>query len=104
MAVTLDKPITKEIFISEHIPTPRYIVTYNLKEVQDIGNLRFPMIVKSSQEGSSMGIDNKSVVYSSKELKEQLEKILTLYHQPALIEEFIEGRELTVGILGNTPP
>ncbi|MBC7319797.1 ATP-grasp domain-containing protein [bacterium] len=104
MAITLDKPITKQIFIAEHIPTPRYTVISNLKETQNIGDLRFPIIVKPSHEGSSMGLDSRSIVYSFKELKEQIAKIIDLYRQPALVEEFVEGRELTVGILGNAPP
>ncbi|MGC8972379.1 MAG: D-alanine--D-alanine ligase family protein [bacterium] len=104
MAITLDKPITKRILISEGIPTPNYVVISNPKETQNITGLKFPMIVKPSHEGSSMGLDSKSIVYSIKELDEQVEKIITLYHQPALVEEFIEGRELTIGILGNNPP
>jgi D-alanine-D-alanine ligase len=104
MAVTLDKPVTKQIFIAEHIPTPRYMVLSGVEEIQNIEGLKFPIIVKPSHEGSSMGLDSKSIVYSIRELNEQVEKIITLYHQPALVEEFIEGRELTVGILGNKPP
>lgn len=104
MAITLDKPMTKQIFIAEHIPTPRYLVVSDPKDVQEVGILRFPVIVKPSHEGSSMGLDNKSIVYSFKELKMQVTRVITLYRQPALVEEFIGGRELTVGILGNTPP
>jgi len=104
MAVTLDKPITKRIFISEGIPTPKYVVISNPKEIQNVKGLDFPIIVKPSHEGSSMGLDSKSIVYSDKELNEQIEKVITIYHQPALVEEFIDGRELTVGILGNDPP
>ncbi|MCX7794965.1 MAG: ATP-grasp domain-containing protein [bacterium] len=104
MAITLDKPITKQIFTAQHIPTPRYVLISNPGEIQDVKGLQFPVIVKPSHEGSSMGLDSKSIVYSFKELEEQVSKVINLYRQPALVEEFIEGRELTVGILGNTPP
>lgn len=104
MAITLDKPITKKIFQAEGIPTPKFTVIFKSEEPILIEDMSFPLIIKPSHEGSSMGLDSKSIVYSYRELKERVNTIITIYHQPALIEEFIEGRELTVGILGNSPP
>jgi D-alanine-D-alanine ligase len=103
MAVTLDKPITKQIFISEGIPTPRFKIYSDTTEISKT-DLNFPLIVKPSHEGSSMGLNKKSIVYSVNELKEQVKNIVKYYRQDALVEEFIEGREITVGILGNNPP
>ncbi|MBP8638585.1 MAG: ATP-grasp domain-containing protein [Dictyoglomi bacterium] len=104
MAITLDKPITKKILQVEGIPTPRFAVVSESENLTSVESLNFPLIVKPSHEGSSMGLNSKSIVYSYKELKERVDIIIKFYHQPALVEEFIEGRELTVGILGNSPP
>jgi len=103
MAVTLDKPITKQIFKSEGIPTPHFRIYSDTTEISKI-DLSFPLIVKPSHEGSSMGLNRKSIVYTIDELKDRINTITGLYKQEALVEEFIEGREITVGILGNNPP
>jgi D-alanine-D-alanine ligase len=61
----------------------------------------FPLFVKPSREGTGMGVSSESVVYNEAELKSQLRRIFERYDQPALVEQFIEGREVTVGIIGN---
>jgi D-alanine-D-alanine ligase len=64
-------------------------------------NFEFPLIVKPISEGSSKGIFSSSFVKNTKELEDEVGRILTSYNQPALIEEFLPGREFTVAVLGN---
>jgi D-alanine-D-alanine ligase len=63
--------------------------------------MEFPLFVKPSREGTGMGVSGKSIVNNETELREQLAFTIERYQQPALVEKFIEGREVTVGIVGN---
>ena len=100
LAICLDKARTKEILAQNQIPTPRFTTIENIQQLSNI-HLTFPCIVKPLHEGSSKGIFNASVVRDRKELERQVEVVLTQYHQPALVEEFLDGREFTVAMLGN---
>ncbi len=102
LAICLDKARTKEILSYHNVPTPKFVVISSLEEVT-IQPLSFPLIVKPLYEGSSKGIFNSSVVYTTQELELECERILTEYNQPALLEEYLTGREFTVAILGNAP-
>ena len=66
--------------------------------------ITFPLIVKPAREDASVGIDDLSVVYTLADLRKRVRFIQTEYDQPALAEEYIDGRELNVAILGNKPP
>ena len=100
LAICLDKARTKEIITQNQIPTPRFITIESLNQLSKF-NLSLPCIVKPLHEGSSKGIFNASVVRTRPELERQVEVVLSQYQQPALIEEFLEGREFTVALLGN---
>lgn len=100
LALALNKAVTKKILRSENIPTPDFQLFYKRDEILDPG-LKFPLIVKPNREGSGKGINTSNVVNDEKRLFEEVEKIHRLYKQEALVEEFIEGKELTVGILEN---
>ena len=100
LALTLDKPMTKRILAWHGLPTPEFQVFERVDEPLDEG-LRFPLFVKPSREGTGMGISGKSVVHDERELRQQLEISLSKYKQPALVERFIKGREVTVGLVGN---
>ena len=82
------------------VPTPDFIYVYNIMELEDV-NLNYPVLVKPKDEGSSRGIYENSLVYNKKELVKKVEEDLKIYNPPILINEYIEGREFTVGILGN---
>ncbi|MGE4357384.1 MAG: ATP-grasp domain-containing protein [Candidatus Omnitrophota bacterium] len=103
MAIALDKAYTKKLCILEGIPTPKFQLFSTGKETLD-PSLRFPLIVKPNAEGSAKGISKDSVVYDKKRLLAQIEKIKSEYKQTVLVEEFIEGKEITVGIIGNDTP
>jgi D-alanine-D-alanine ligase len=100
LALTLDKPMCKRVLIAEGLPTPPFQVFACPDELLD-PHLRFPLIVKPSSEGTGMGITCDSIVQDEYSLREQVARIVAAYRQPALVEEFVDGREVTVGILGN---
>lgn len=101
-AICLNKAKTKEILSFYKIPTPRFQVfeTGNEKLKKD---LKFPLIVKPNCEGSSKGIFQNSVVESERQLRKKVKEVIKNLNQPALVEEFLEGREITVGLIGNNP-
>lgn len=103
LCLALDKARTKEILSYYHIPTPPFRVIYSLRESMAFLDEPhdFPLIVKPLHEGSSKGIFERSVVYSTEELSRQLCEVLEHYHQPALVEQFLSGREFTVALIGN---
>lgn len=96
-SLALDKAVTKMLFEQHGLPTPRWVVIDTPDfEVPDIP---FPMITKPKGEGAvSMGI---RIVKNEAELRDAAENILGTLHQPVLVEEFIAGREINVGVLGN---
>ena len=100
LALTLDKSMTKRILAWHGLPTPEFQSFERLDEPLDEG-MTFPLFVKPSREGTGMGISYDSIVHNEDELRKQLEFILRTYNQPALVERFIEGREITVGMVGN---
>jgi len=99
----LYKPLTKKILLHYNIATPNFFVV-NEDRLYPEYPLQFPVIVKPEHEGSSIGITAKSVVYNEEDMKKMVEWILTEFHQPALVEEFITGREFTVGIWDDESP
>ncbi len=100
LAICLDKSRTKEILSYHRIPTAPFAVIRTMAEFED-AVVRFPSIVKPLHEGSSKGIYNSCVVRNTGELEREVRAVLDTYHQPALVEEFLPGREFTIGILGN---
>ncbi len=102
-AICLDKPTTKMILEFHGVKTSPFQVFKEPGEPVH-PQLRFPLILKPSHEGSSMGINWDNVVRSEEELKSKLAEMLEAYRQPILVEEFIDGREFTVGVLGNNGP
>jgi D-alanine-D-alanine ligase len=101
--MTLDKIITKKILMAEGIPTPRFVELTDAAKSWQV-DLAYPLIVKPRYEGSSKGLRNASLVNTAGELSQQAQWLIETYRQPALVEEFIEGREFTVAIIGNDPP
>lgn len=110
LAVALGKPLTKRILLYHGLPTPEFQVFERADEPVDDdlldagGELRFPMFVKPSREGTSMGASAESIVRTVSELRQQVARQLERYKQPIMAEHFIQGREVTVGLLGNLEP
>jgi len=100
LALALDKPMTKRILHWHSLPTPVFQEFDRVDSPLD-DDLKFPLFVKPSHEGTSMGVSAKSVVKNEDEMREQIGFIIHKYRQPALVETYIEGREVTVGMVGN---
>ena len=100
LALCLDKSRAKEILSYYNIPTPRFRVVSDSSQISGI-MLTLPSMVKPLHEGSSKGIVDASLVATKAELEKQVLTILTQYDQPALVEEYLPGREFTVAMLGN---
>ncbi|MBN2617690.1 MAG: ATP-grasp domain-containing protein [Spirochaetales bacterium] len=100
LAFTLHKNLAKSILISNNINTPMYKVIHEIKELDDL-DFTYPLFVKPDAEGTSKGIDNLSKVHNKDELIFKVSQILNVYKQSALIEDFLPGREFTVGVVGS---
>ena len=95
--------MAKEIFDFHRIRTPRFAVSYRGK-LDHVDDLEFPLIVKPASEDGSVGIDAGAVVQTLREMMERVALMQEKFDCPALIEEYIEGREIYVGVLGNDRP
>jgi D-alanine-D-alanine ligase len=102
LALALDKAKTKQILTGEGIPTPPWQLFPSPTALLN-PRLEFPLIVKPNREGSSKGIWRESVVQDEPSLRRQLERVYERYRQEVIVEEFIEGTELTAGVLGDEP-
>lgn len=99
-ALAYDKVYTGKILKGSGIPTPDFTYVSSLEELENI-DMEFPLFVKPSDEGSSRGIYQDSLVNDKESLKKLIEKHLKRYNPPIMIMEYIEGREFTVGIIEN---
>lgn len=99
-AIALDKVVTKMVLRQRGLPTPNFDVL-DTPDSPVSENLRYPLIVKPRSEAVSYGL---KVVHDEKELREGVSAIYEAFNQPTLVEEYIDGREINVGLLGNNPP
>lgn len=101
LIVAGDKTLTKKVLSFHGLKTAKFATVYR-GAVDWAGDISFPLIVKPPQEDASLGITGKSVVRNVQELLGKIAEMQTEFGQPALVEEFIDGREFYVGVLGNT--
>jgi len=103
LSVSLDKAVAKRMVRTHGILTPDYLVLNTGKErlPKELG---FPLLVKPVAEGTSKGVTKKSIVHGEDELREVAREMIAKYRQPALAEQYISGREFTVGLLGERRP
>jgi D-alanine-D-alanine ligase len=99
-AVSLDKTQTKRIWQQTGLPTPRFVEARSPAEADDTG-MTYPLFVKPVREGTGMGVDMGAIVHTRQALTERVAWTVEAYKQPALVEEFLPGREFTVGFIGN---
>jgi D-alanine-D-alanine ligase len=106
LAATLDKDCAKRLVSASGVATPAWtLYSGDWDAVREpLARLPLPVIVKPAYEGSSKGILATNLVQSFGDLQPTLERLLQAYRQPILVEEFIDGEELTVGLVGNGPP
>jgi D-alanine-D-alanine ligase len=94
------KIFVKKMLSSKGINTPKFFIIKEPKK-RYYHKLNYPLMVKPSLEDASVGIENESIVTDYKQLKDRIEYILKYFYQPVLVEEFIEGRELNIAVLGD---
>jgi D-alanine-D-alanine ligase len=106
MAVTLDKDCAKKLVAAAGVAVPAGVLLAPGQPLSSIRaeELRFPLIAKPAWEGSSKGIHTKSLVRTPAELPSIVDSLRRDHRQPVLLEEYIAGDELTVGMYGNDPP
>lgn len=98
-ALALDKTMTKRLWREMGLPTASFqeFVT----GVEPLAaHLHFPLFVKPAREGTGMGMDGESIVYDDYQLRRRVQWVIETYHQPALVEDYLPGREFTIGVLG----
>jgi D-alanine-D-alanine ligase len=99
-AVTLDKPLAKRLVRDGGVPTPPFAIVESEEEADGLP-LEFPVFIKPVAEGSSKGVTGRSRVERREELRPAVAELLRIFRQPVLVESYLPGRELTVGIVGN---
>jgi D-alanine-D-alanine ligase len=104
LGLALNKPRVKEILSYHGIKSPKFQVFYARDKIVLDEALAFPLIVKPSREDASVGIEDRSVVYNLADLRTRVRFIHEEFDQPALVEQYINGRELNVAIIGNKSP
>ncbi|HEY0254713.1 MAG TPA: ATP-grasp domain-containing protein, partial [Kofleriaceae bacterium] len=103
LAIALDKALGKKVLLQHDILTPKFQVMESHRE-RVANDMKYPLIVKPNAEGSSKGIGSTSVVDNEEQLRDKVKELIERYRQPALVEEYITGREFTVGLLGDKRP
>jgi D-alanine-D-alanine ligase len=99
-AISLDKTMTKRIWRDCGLPTAPF-QEFNSPRQKLQADLHYPLFVKPAREGTGMGISSQSIVHNEGELRCQVDQIVREYRQPALVEDYLSGREFTVGVLGH---
>lgn len=99
--ISLDKTLTKRIWRDRRLPVAPF-QEFSVGDEPLRADLEFPLFVKPAREGTGMGVDTNAIVNNERELRERAGYIINTYHQPALVETFLPGREFTVGILGRS--
>jgi D-alanine-D-alanine ligase len=107
LALALDKSMTKRLLHYHGLPTPEFQLFHHADDpihaelLNEDGELRFPLFVKPNAEGTSIGVGPDSIVHTVASLRQRVAGHLAAYRQPILVERFIAGREVLVGMVGN---
>jgi D-alanine-D-alanine ligase len=106
LAVSLEKPLAKRLVSFSGVATPRWQVVSDTRQLKEVEWSQFslPAFAKPAHEGSSKGIRITSRLENSQQIVEAVTGLLEYYQQPVMVEEFISGEEVTVGVIGNSPP
>lgn len=100
-AIALDKTMTKRIWRDHGLPIAEFQeFVYGNEPLSPA--LTFPLFVKPSREGTGMGVDDRAIVYNECELRKRVAWVIQSYQQPALVEDYLPGREFTIGVLGRS--
>lgn len=99
LGVSLNKAFAKQIVRDSGVNTPAFAVVSKPEDIDNV-NLEYPLFAKPISEGTGKGIDSKSFIISKEELNKVCVNLLSKFNQPVLVEEYLPGREFTVGVLG----
>jgi D-alanine-D-alanine ligase len=99
LGISLNKAFAKQIVRDSGINTPAFCVVAKISDLNEV-NLQYPLFAKPISEGTGKGIDSKSIINSEEELRSVCTQLLGKFNQSVLVEEFLPGREFTVGVLG----
>jgi len=102
LALTLDKGVAKQVVRDAGLVTPDFFTVGSAEDLQEAAahRLEYPLFAKPICEGTGKGVNAKSIIRSPAELARQCEDLLERYGQPVLVEQYLTGREFTVGVLG----
>ncbi len=100
LGVSLNKAFAKQIVRESGVNTPAFHVVAQFADIAAV-QLEYPLFAKPISEGTGKGIDSASVIYSKEDLENVCINLLTRFNQPVLVEEYLPGREFTVGVLGS---
>ncbi len=100
LALAMDKALAKKVFAFHQVPTPMFATVYRGR-TDWAHDIEFPVIVKPMREDGSIGIGFSALASSIKELMERIDELHADFDHPVLIEQYIEGREIYVGVIGN---
>ena len=100
MGISLNKHLTRLIVSAAGVPVSPGMLITEMKDV-DKCSLEYPLFIKPVSEGTGKGITEKNLVHSKSELRQMVDYLLTRFNQPALVEEYLPGREFTVGVIGS---
>ena len=103
LGLALHKGMAKALLCGHSIPTPRYSVVDSDRSLERVSSLTLPVIVKPIAEDASIGIHQDSVVHDMLSLSQQVRRVREQFRQPALVEEFVDGREVSVALLARSP-
>jgi D-alanine-D-alanine ligase len=101
LAIALDKPLSKQLFIAGHVSTPRFAVYRDMPA--GLPSLTFPVILKLASEDASIGMTPANVTTNAASFRTRLQQLLEQYRARVLVEEFIDGREFTVAVFDGQP-
>lgn len=101
LMLSKDKALSKEVLSYHRIPTPKFALFPRGKKIRRTKDLTFPLFVKSVIEDASLGISQASIVHSDRELEERIAFVHEHTNSDAIAEQYIEGREIYLGVLGN---
>jgi D-alanine-D-alanine ligase len=99
MGISLNKHLTRLIVSAAGVPVSPGMIISGVNEINKC-NLQYPLFIKPVSEGTGKGITEKSLINSKSDLKNMVEYLITRFNQPALVEEYLPGREFTVGVIG----
>jgi D-alanine-D-alanine ligase len=104
LTLAMDKAVAKKILAFHNVVSPKFAVFWRGRLDWDAHDVEFPVIVKPLREDGSIGIGFDALAANIKELMERIDALTTEFNGPILIEQYIEGREIYMGVLGNAPP